>query len=439
MAGGFSKLRNLVVVSLPAVLVLAVSAELLLRFVPGLRSLGTDPVLKQAPYRYGEGIRLFQPNMDTKVDYLTGSADYTFRTNAFGLRSRPVSREKPPETLRILCVGDSFTEGFGVNQEETFPNRLDGILNGLGVQSEVLCAAMSGFHIWDYADLVHHYVDLLGPDAVILGIYSGNDIDPRMLEVEGRMAHVVSYGFLIPASRQENFRANLTFGAVYFSPGWGWFSDTDRWLCRRLRSYRLISDRIFQSGVTVRLLAGLGVLRLAPKIDPLRLPALNMDTDLYLAGKAAPGGVAMLYDSAEKAYRDMVAYTRENGVLLLALNIPEVWQNPVWAFQKPQFTRLHDQNRVHNFWINLNRKYGVHGRDLKPVYREAWSKGVYPVFDLSAPHGHFSPRDNTVVAFILLDMLMEQGLVRVDEGRLETYYRTHYAGLTLPFSWAQGE
>ena len=50
-----------------------------------------------------------------------------FRTNEAGLRGSETPRMNP-DTIRILCLGDSFTWGMGVADSETYPARLEDLL-----------------------------------------------------------------------------------------------------------------------------------------------------------------------------------------------------------------------------------------------------------------------------------------------------------------------
>ncbi len=51
--------------------------------------------------------------------------EYEFSTNDLGLRYPPIPLEKSPGEVRILLLGDSFTEGVGVQASETFGNSLE--------------------------------------------------------------------------------------------------------------------------------------------------------------------------------------------------------------------------------------------------------------------------------------------------------------------------
>lgn len=51
------------------------------------------------------------------------------QTNSCGMRERELPRLKPKGTYRIAIIGDSFTFGWGVKEDEAFPRRLETILN----------------------------------------------------------------------------------------------------------------------------------------------------------------------------------------------------------------------------------------------------------------------------------------------------------------------
>ena len=48
----------------------------------------------------------------------------SYSINSLGLRDREISRTKPEGTGRVLLLGNSFTEGVGVEAADAFPARL---------------------------------------------------------------------------------------------------------------------------------------------------------------------------------------------------------------------------------------------------------------------------------------------------------------------------
>ncbi len=97
------------------------------------------------------------------------------RTNNLGLRrDTPTALQKPPGGLRILVLGDSQSEGI-VENAETYAALVESAL-GRVRRTEVLNAATSGYspllsYLW-----WERYGASLQPDAVLLALYTGNDL-----------------------------------------------------------------------------------------------------------------------------------------------------------------------------------------------------------------------------------------------------------------------
>lgn len=104
-------------------------------------------------------------------------AGATVHINSAGWRGKEFSPIKPPGTIRILGIGDSFTFGKAVNDNEVFLARLEEMLNeGGAVHSEVLNA---GHESIDTPQELEYFKERemlkLGPDAVMLGFTVSND------------------------------------------------------------------------------------------------------------------------------------------------------------------------------------------------------------------------------------------------------------------------
>jgi hypothetical protein len=59
-------------------------------------------------------------------------------TNSQGLRDREYSFEKPYGVLRVVMLGDSLTEGWGVPEEDTFVRRVERLYADHGIKAEVI-------------------------------------------------------------------------------------------------------------------------------------------------------------------------------------------------------------------------------------------------------------------------------------------------------------
>jgi lysophospholipase L1-like esterase len=62
------------------------------------------------------------------------------------LRDREIGFERQTGRFRILMLGDSLVFGWGVPAEATIPKRLEDLLNGAGIQAEVLNAGVGNYN-----------------------------------------------------------------------------------------------------------------------------------------------------------------------------------------------------------------------------------------------------------------------------------------------------
>lgn len=100
------------------------------------------------------------------------------RTNALGFREPRLPGPKPAATVRIVALGDSFTQGYGVEEDESFPSRLEEILqvHDPSHHYEVINLGVPGTCPLDY---LRHLVDVglaYDPDVVLVGLM-GNDVN----------------------------------------------------------------------------------------------------------------------------------------------------------------------------------------------------------------------------------------------------------------------
>jgi hypothetical protein len=101
-----------------------------------------------------------------------GEYDVAVRTNSQGLREdRVIAIPKPPNTYRILTIGDSYFFGYGVPAEKTFQHLAETVLNGSSV-ARVEIVNM-GFVAAGSLDARYVYLRdsalAYQPDAVVIG------------------------------------------------------------------------------------------------------------------------------------------------------------------------------------------------------------------------------------------------------------------------------
>jgi hypothetical protein len=137
------------------------------------------------------------------------------------LRDREHTKAKPPNTLRVAVLGDSFTEAIHVPVEQTFWSKLERKLGNCEAVKgrknvEVINFGVQGYgtaqelmmlrkKVWDYS-----------PDIVILAFFIGNDVinnSPKLeydryrpffaYDASGKLVPDMSFRNLAPIDRNE--------------------------------------------------------------------------------------------------------------------------------------------------------------------------------------------------------------------------------------------
>jgi lysophospholipase L1-like esterase len=92
--------------------------------------------------------------------------------NAYGMRDKAYSLQKPNDTFRIAVLGDSITQGNAIRYNETYATRLEEMLNAdenIGYDVEVLNFGVIGYSFSQYIELYRTKVKQFEPDLVLVG------------------------------------------------------------------------------------------------------------------------------------------------------------------------------------------------------------------------------------------------------------------------------
>jgi len=148
------------------------------------------------------GLRFFP---DRQVTMLFGEqTSGTASLNEWGMRGPAFAAEPSPGTCRIVCLGDSFTMGWGVSDDETYPVALQRWLdqNVPDLPCEVLNVGTVDHNTVNELRVYRHLVRDWKPDVVILG-YVPNDVQPETLgatsagtRFEHRLQSTAIYSYL---------------------------------------------------------------------------------------------------------------------------------------------------------------------------------------------------------------------------------------------------
>lgn len=119
--------------------------------------------------------------------------------NASGLRGAEL-RPRRPGTVRVLCLGDSFTFAWGCRDEDGWPAVLEEMLGSANpdLDVQVLNAGVPGYGTDEALAFLRARGAPLDPDVVIVGFFAGNDFDDNLVlateshEIRDGMLHATS-------------------------------------------------------------------------------------------------------------------------------------------------------------------------------------------------------------------------------------------------------
>jgi lysophospholipase L1-like esterase len=161
-------LLSLAVVLVASILTLLVGEVFVRIFVPTERLVPLNEVIL--------GITAQRPNV-SGIHVVPHTFDVSYKTNAQRFRSEKDTTSLPdPHVLRVAVVGDSFTFGWGANDDQSYPSRLDHLLNDKVGPTEVLNAGVCGTGTGNEALWYDLWVRRFHPNLVILTVVP-NDVD----------------------------------------------------------------------------------------------------------------------------------------------------------------------------------------------------------------------------------------------------------------------
>jgi len=217
-ASGMKKLLTNVGIILITTLVMLAIGELIVRKLYG------DEIVLFPRYhtdaQYGQfTLRKIRPNSDFWHKSVDGS--WRFVTNSQGFRNNvDYGYEKPPDTIRILSLGDSHTQGYEARQEYTFSSVIDRYLSRENYNVEVINAGVSGFSTAEELLFLENEGVKYEPDFVLLGFYR-NDLEDNikagLFRLEDNNNLVLAKTTHIPGVKIQNL--------IYPLPGVKWLSE----------------------------------------------------------------------------------------------------------------------------------------------------------------------------------------------------------------------
>ncbi|MFM9911824.1 MAG: SGNH/GDSL hydrolase family protein [Chitinophagaceae bacterium] len=117
---------------------------------------------------------IFEPGVN--AHYKTVEFDYIATINKLGLRNKEVQIDKK-NNYRVLCFGDSWTFGWGVKDESTWPSKLQKYFQEKGYKEvEIINCGQGGQYTTVYKNYMEKIIPLLRPDLVLVGVLQLDDL-----------------------------------------------------------------------------------------------------------------------------------------------------------------------------------------------------------------------------------------------------------------------
>jgi hypothetical protein len=218
-----SRLRKILVVVLVCAGWFGVT-EALIRLAlprPGFRPFDVDEVRGLKVPHPVRGFS-YAPNFSARRT----TADFTeeVSTNALGLRESSINLDDINE-VRVLAVGDSFTEGLGVEHVDAWPAQLESLINARMRRHRpirVINAGISAYNLRQIRLMAEELIPVLHPSLLIVGIY---------VEGYGRLhnPYVFLNGQTVISSKLPNL-IPLADGFLYSPFQADWAIRVDLWL-----------------------------------------------------------------------------------------------------------------------------------------------------------------------------------------------------------------
>lgn len=122
-----------------------------------------------SPYDYDRHNVLWNYKPFQKFNLSSDEFSFPRTANSLGFDDKEFRTQKDSNEIKILCLGDSFTEGDGASFDSSYPRQMERILQvrypdkKITVMNAGICAGDPIFGFKDYDSLLYHF----SPDVVI--------------------------------------------------------------------------------------------------------------------------------------------------------------------------------------------------------------------------------------------------------------------------------
>jgi hypothetical protein len=305
--------------------------------------------------------------------------DVVIKTNSLGLRGKDIPFEKTPDTKRLLFIGDSFTMGWAVEEQDAYPFKVGEFLKVKQKNIQIINAGLGSTG----PDYYYLYYKNQGykfqPDTVVVGFYLMNDIPEdkhftRWIEtddsglptkVEMTQSFFDSNGNFTPINMPVKFRFPYL---------------------RHLHVFSLVMDQFF-----------------TPQYSQEH--RLTLTTCLY---KKDCHDLDKTKEEAMKLFAGLKKLTSQNKSRFLVVFIPASYQLDVRERVKYGISANltpDDLNYPYEQFKKFFDSQQIEYLDLRPIMKKNMDKKLYIDND-----EHFTPQAHEIAAKEIADKILEIGI-----------------------------
>ena len=350
--------------------------ELTLQILVGLPPIDSTFRLTQSTYYKRDDYLGWRPQPNVRgVHNKERFFESTFSTNSQGLRGKEIPKERRSDEVRVLLLGDSFTWGYGVNDDQTFAARLEQFLRGV----RVINFGVTAFGLeQEYRYLLSEGLNY-HPDLILVNI-SPNDIE----DYDSTRDRSEGFSIPVPPSSPD--------------PGASVFLKVKRFAAKKSALYNFLIARINSSRPLVNLLVRVGI-----KSDLAGYDVLDSDLRPYL--RAYPPS---LQQGLEHAYDILVKIKQladsHNIPFAMALIPSREQVDPLALTLSLSYTHFQEEDVEMEKLDRLLREFATaHGitflSALEEFRRDSGKNGRLLYFAYGDPH--FSPEGHALYARVL--------------------------------------
>jgi lysophospholipase L1-like esterase len=162
------------------------------------------------------------------------------RMNSKGHRDREFSYEREAGTFRIVMLGDSLTEGWGVSVADTFSNRIERMFVDAGATAEVINTGVGNYNTVMEVEAFLTEDHNFKPDVVVLN-YFVNDAEPIPEYRSVTLFNRICYSCVFLAGRVDTLLRQFSERRTWIDYYLGLYAEgsSDSWLAAKAAIGRL--------------------------------------------------------------------------------------------------------------------------------------------------------------------------------------------------------